>query len=322
VGLLGVLVLAADVDALLAIAASSNYVYLLLAVLVAFGDRILMAYKWNVLLRAKGIRIPFGTLLGTYLVSTFLGMFLPATVGGDALRAYAITKQGHSGADVVSSIVIERVLGFQALFVFGVVSTVASLFVFGQGFLANARDLFWLFFILLMGSVLLLYVSLRKNTVQRLSRALDRFKRRPLIAKWWPKLAAVYRSYQAYQGHRVQLGEFLVLSLLENLFPLIWTFLLALAFNIEVPLLYFFILVPIVLVLIRIPISFDGLGLQEGAFVFFLSQIGLPHSEALFLGLASHLIAIISVLPGGALYSYRGLVVRPEEAGRSVPPVS
>ena len=43
VGLLGVLVLAADVYALLAIAASSNYVYLLLAVLVAFGDRILMA---------------------------------------------------------------------------------------------------------------------------------------------------------------------------------------------------------------------------------------------------------------------------------------
>ena len=73
----------------------TNPVYLIAALLIAFGDRILMAYKWNILLQARGINISLWHVTSTYLITTFLGLFLPATVGGDALRAYAVAKGGH-----------------------------------------------------------------------------------------------------------------------------------------------------------------------------------------------------------------------------------
>jgi hypothetical protein len=125
--------------------------------------------------------------------------------------------------------------------------------------------------------------------------------------KFAKKLNEIYDSYRDYQGNLLALGLFLGLSLIENLFPLFWTYFLALAFQIEIPLLYFFILIPIVLVLVRLPISLDGFGIQEGTFVYFLGLVGIMRPEALLLGLASHLLGIISVLPGGLLYSIRGL---------------
>ncbi len=54
-------------------------------------DRALMAYRWFVLLRPlERERMPsFGVVLDIFFVSTFLGTFLPGSIGGDAVRAYS-----------------------------------------------------------------------------------------------------------------------------------------------------------------------------------------------------------------------------------------
>ena len=117
-GLIAFLFYSVDFSTVATIVSQSNIAYIVIAILIALGDRVFMAYKWNILLRAKAIRISLVELTGTYLTTTFLGLFLPATVGGDALRAYAVSKDGHNASDVISSIIVERALGFIALFVF------------------------------------------------------------------------------------------------------------------------------------------------------------------------------------------------------------
>lgn len=313
-GLITFLFYTIDLQETYAILARSNYSFLAIAFLVAIGDRILMAYKWNILLRAKEIRIPLLNVTGTYLISTFLGLFLPATVGGDALRAYAVSSEGHKPSDIVSSIIIERALGFIALFIFVLVSIVLSIFVFGQNFFAGIWNLFWLFTGLLVVASGLIAISLNDTILRHLIRALERRNIKIREHGLVKKLETVYGSYRSFQNHVAHLGAFLLLSFVENLFPLFWTYILSLAFNIEVPLLYFFILIPIVLVLVRLPISLDGIGIQEGAFVYFLALIGVMKSEALLLGVASHILAILSVLPGGLLYSFSGLSFRANAA--------
>lgn len=306
-GLIIFLFYTVNMQDILSIAARSNPIYLLLALLIALGDRVLMAYKWNILLRAKCIRIPLLNITGTYLITTFLGLFLPATVGGDALRAYAVAKDGHKASDVVSSIIVERALGFIALFVFVLVSIVLSIFVFGQSFFTGIWNLFWLMLILLVGLSALIAISLNETFLHRLVLLLEKRQINIRNTKIVNKLGEVYRSYRSYKDNMTQIGAFFVLSSVENLFPLLWTYSLSLAFGIEVPLLYFFILIPIVLVLVRLPISLDGIGIQEGAFVYFLTLIGVTRPEALLLGAASHIIAVLSVLPGGVLYMFSGL---------------
>lgn len=309
-GLIYLLLYTVDFQESFTILRRSNLSYLLIAILIAFCDRILMAYKWNILLKAQGIKISLPSITGVYLSTTFLGLFLPATVGADALRAYTVSKENHSTSSVISSIIVERALGFIALFIFLLVGIISSLFVFGQSFFAGIWHLFWLFFALFAISSTLFLLTLNKSILGHLK----------LWSKSWntkfhnhglmKKLVEVYRSYQNYRDKKVSLITFFLLSWVENLFPLFWTYFLSLAFDIDIPLLYFFILIPIVLVLVRLPISLDGFGIQEGAFVYFLALIGVTKAEALLLGVVSHIIAILSVLPGGLLYSYNGLGFR------------
>ena len=58
-------------------------------------DRALMAWRWLVLLRPlePHRRPPFGAILRIFFVSTFLGTFLPGSIGGDAVRAYSLSRQ-------------------------------------------------------------------------------------------------------------------------------------------------------------------------------------------------------------------------------------
>ena len=307
VGLIAFLAYTVDLDEAVTIIARANPIHLLIALAFALGDRLIMAFKWNVLLKAKKIEIPLLDITGTYLITTFLGLFLPATVGGDALRAYAVCKDKHKVGDVVSSIIVERILGFMALFIFVLVSIVLSIFVFGQDFFEGVWNLFWIFLALLIGSIVFIVVSFNEKFLRYTKVLLNKRAGKLLEHKFAKKLIEIYDSYKGYQGNLLALGLFLGLSLIENLFPLFWTYFLALAFQIEIPLLYFFILIPIVLVLVRLPISLDGFGIQEGTFVYFLGLVGIMRPEALLLGLASHFLAIISVLPGGLLYSIRGL---------------
>jgi hypothetical protein len=279
---------------------------LLIAFVIAIGDRVLMAYKWNILLKAKAISISLKDVTFTYLTSTFLGLFLPATVGGDALRAYALSKSEHDTSDIISSIIVERLLGFIALFVFVLLSILVGLFVLERKFHGAIGDLFWFSLGALAILSLLIYFSLSRFLSQRLVLLFGR-----LITthkyRLFKKLENVYDSYRNYNVSKPYLVAFFLLSFVENIFPILWTYFVSLAFNIEVSILYLFILVPIVMVLVRLPISFDGIGIQEGAFVYFLSMVGVAKSEALFLGIASHIIAILSVLPGGLLYCLNGL---------------
>ncbi len=38
------------------------------------------------LVHAQGIAMPFGALLNSYLVATFMNNFLPSNIGGDVVR--------------------------------------------------------------------------------------------------------------------------------------------------------------------------------------------------------------------------------------------
>jgi glycosyltransferase 2 family protein len=310
VGLIAFLLYTVDFGDISGSLAESNGYYLLAALLVALGDRLIMAYKWNILLRAKSIHLPLMRVTGTYLISTFLGLFLPATVGGDAIRAYAVSKGGHKGRDIVSSIVVERIFGIFALLIFVLIGIVLSIFVFGESFFASIWTLFGVVLVFFLFLAALTYVSLNRSLLQSIFRFFVRGNSKISANKWVGKLREIYQSYLAYQEHKKELLIFLVWSFVENLFPIFWTYFLSLAFNIPVPLLYLFILEPIVLVLVRLPISFDGIGIKEGAFVYFLSLIGIPPSDALLLGIASHVLGVISMLPGGVLYGLNGLGVR------------
>lgn len=316
-GLLVALFYFVDMGEMFEAISHSNPYWVLLAYAIGIVDRIIMAYKWNLLLRAKNIYISLLNTTTTYLTSTFFGLFLPATVGGDAFRILFVKREGHDASDVTSSIVIERILGMIALMGFVMGSIVLSVVVLGERFFDDIWGLFWATTGFFVVTILILAATLNRRLVGWGASLLNRFDHYPRVRKINELVRKIYRSYATYRNAKGTLATFLVLSFVENIFPIMWTYLLALAFNIEVPLFYFFILVPIALILRRLPISIDGTGLHEGAFVYFLALIGVATEQGLLLGIATHALAVALVLPGGLFYMFGGVNARGQQTEKA-----
>src|SRR4051812_30583076 len=50
------------------------------------------AWRWRLLLRARGVEAQLGWLVRTYFVSYAAGQLLPTSLGGDATRIYSGTR--------------------------------------------------------------------------------------------------------------------------------------------------------------------------------------------------------------------------------------
>ena len=108
---------------MLAAAAGADWRPMAAAVLLVLVDRALMAYRWVVLLCTvdRALRPPLGALLRIFFVSTFVGTFLPASVGGDAVRAFSLSKLNVRGGDAVASVFMDRILGVASLLLMALV---------------------------------------------------------------------------------------------------------------------------------------------------------------------------------------------------------
>lgn len=300
-----------EIDSLFAVANRTQPEYLLLALIVALIDRVLMAYKWTVLLAAKRIQLRLVYALRLYLISTYIGLFLPATVGGDAFRIYAMAKNQFRVESVLASIVVERLLGFLAMFALVLISLIAAANISSAGIAEETSHVRWMAIFLFCATLVIIVASFNARLLQYATLRLGVL---PGASRLLVKVNRFTDAYWSYREHKGVLLRFFLLSVLESGMPVLWTYLLALAFRIDVPILYFFVFVPIIVFLVRIPISIDGIGVQQGAYVYFFSLLGVSTADAFLLGVATHLVAFASVLPGGILYAISGLKVR--ELGR------
>jgi uncharacterized protein (TIRG00374 family) len=119
VGLTAFLLWQSDLSAVMQAARGADLRFIFLACALVIADRALMAYRWLALLSplGPGNRPPFSAVMRIFFVSTFVGTFLPASVGGDAVRAYGLSKEGVTGVDAVASVLIDRLLGIVSILI-------------------------------------------------------------------------------------------------------------------------------------------------------------------------------------------------------------
>jgi len=276
----------------------ANARMLTFAVVMAASNRILMALKWNVLAKAIGIAVPWSVAITSYFASTFAGIFLPPTIGADAVRIYILSRAYRRTADIISSILIERVLGLIILAVFGLIGVAILVRLFSM-YVPAADQIAWL----IGGSALLLFAGAGFLTTPAFSRLvkylIDKFESRGHRYFSVTKLIRnVHTSCIAYKDKPGAVMSFSALTVLENVLVIIRAWLVAIAFGVDVGVLLFFIVVPIEQFLIRLPISIDGFGIREGLFLYALTSVGVPSATAFAVGLTNHLIFILAVTPG------------------------
>ncbi|HZA25553.1 MAG TPA: lysylphosphatidylglycerol synthase transmembrane domain-containing protein, partial [Dehalococcoidia bacterium] len=278
----------------------TNLWYVLAVVVWFYADRGLMAYKWGLLLNGFNIRIPLTSLTRTYITAYTAGVLLPTTIGGDLFRWYNLSRYKIDVKAVAASIFVERFLGVVAAVALAFISLALIFFLMHDSW-GYFDEVAWsLLAIVVMGTVgaALLWVIL-KNTSGRISLPINKI---PILGKLRQVLAMCY----AFRSQRSMLSVVWVWTFIEQAFSIIVTFLLARALQIDVSILELIAVVPLIILAVRIPISFEGIGVQEGLYVGLLGLVGVPGVEALVLSALTRFVFIGCSLPWGIHFLFSG----------------
>lgn len=261
-------------------------------------DRLLMTYKWIVLLKARRQRLGVYRGFKIYCAAMIWGMFMPATIGADALRAWLTTKTGVDGYEVTASIVIERVVGFIAALVVGLGGLVIL-------DVAGAVDehfdpVWWGGGALIAAAIALLLLSFNQALFERVLAFIPQRLTRLRITG---KLAQLHAVYRGYARERSALIRFTALTVVEQGMAIIATWLLSRGLGVDVAFWFVAAAVPLAMLVARLPIAFDGIGVYETAFVLLMGLVGVGAAEALSIALAGRLVQTLAFLPWWFLYT-------------------
>lgn len=273
--------------------ASLSPLHFLLMLATAALGRLLRAWKWNLLLRARDINISTWQALRMSFVSHFAGAWTPGQIGGDAYRLLALRDFRKSDV-VLTTLVIERYAGLCAVSFFAIVGLPFTL-----PYLYRLSP--WMVPVLL--AMILLVVAVVPGLFSRrllglLLRCVPQIRGGVLEAK----MRSFYRTFLEYRHHRSTLIAFSVAALLEVLSYFVLNYLSARALGIPVSLGYFLFAMPIVHLFLRIPISVQALGIQEGCFAYALALHGFEPAQGLAVSIVQRALEwIVSIAPGGLL---------------------
>ncbi len=235
--------------------------YFLAAVVALSISRLFAAARWHILLKSAGVEIPFLRSVMLTFTGNFSSNFLPTTIGGDVARLAGAMQLGYDRAVCVASLVADRLIGLAGMSLALPLGLVPVLSL-GNGVSQSVA----------LSALFQKGVDFAKRTFESFS-------------IWLKKPLALSGSMLATFGNMVfiYLAVYLLLLGIDHH---VSYWLVAGLYTLT----YFVTLVPI---------SINGLGVQELSMTFLLTQLGgLSPSESATVALLTRLLFIITSLPG------------------------
>ena len=263
---------------------------ILVGLVVCLSGIVLSAYQWQTLLHGENIRFDLADLISLYLVGIAFNHFLPTGMGGDTVKAFHVGRDSGNVPGSASAVVMCRVTGFFGMLMIAL----PVLIIWHQHFKGNII-LWFLFLSVFVGgmiagaifSVTLLPRFFKGKWTQhrifasavKIGNALSVTAKRPRSMT----IAIIYGTV------------FWIISILN-------AYLYGNALSMHAPLYFFFVAIPMISLITFIPVSINGFGLREGAFVFIFSTIHVASTLSLLLALFLDLQALFFGILGGCIY--------------------
>jgi uncharacterized protein (TIRG00374 family) len=281
----------------------------------------LSGFKWGVLLRAIGLALPLRRLLAYQWLAEFFNNFLPAQVGGDVMRGFALAADTQRRADAAASIFIDRFMGLLIFMLSAAVASLAMLFLGrpnGSNFTGETQISVRLVALGSTGAAMLLLLVLAALLSRRLKQLAESVLRRlPLAARTvpiWQKLAAAFNAYRhAYPALlRSALGS-LAIVILTSIN--IWLITQAIAPG-GIGVAEVLAINPIIVFIgLFVPFLPGGLGVRQAAFYVTFLLVGRSGDLGIAVGVLQQLIGYLVSLPGAYLWVQGGARSAPRPEG-------
>ncbi|HET7695541.1 MAG TPA: lysylphosphatidylglycerol synthase transmembrane domain-containing protein [Vicinamibacterales bacterium] len=281
-------------SAILAAAAAMDWRWLGAAVGLVFVDRTLMALRWIDLLvaLAPGTRPPLRTVLRVFFLSSFVSNFIPS-VGADLYRAYALSRYDVHLAESTASVLMDRALG-----VLSVVVVAAAALPFAT--VEGTRDL-----VLLLAAMAAVCAVAAAVVFSERAAAIVRAAAGLVpIALLHRVTAALTDAVRAYATHHRAVARVLALSIAVQAFRVLQAWCLGRGLGLDLALTTYFAFIPLIVFIMQVPVTPNGLGTTQLAFDRFLVPQGAPRPEVFALSMLFLGLGFIGTLPGAVLYAF------------------
>lgn len=267
---------------------------LVLAFLLLWIGHGICIFRWRILMRPLMPALSFGYLFSVYCIGLFFNLAFPTVIGGDVVKMYYAGKRSQLYGASFAATFLDRDAGMLAMMM---IACAASLLQPVEIPGIRVGMIIW-------GAAALFVAANVALFTPRLHDSVNRVLRRIGMARAAARSDTVARAFNVMSGeHSVLVGS-LAISVVNQLLVILVSWCLALGLRIQVSLVYFLVFIPIVTLVSMIPISLNGMGLREYAFVALFTGIGVRAESAIALGLLSSTVIILSSLPGGVVYVF------------------
>lgn len=261
--------------------------YAAIAIVVLMWQLLLSGLRWYIVGNMIGANIRIGVALRLILVGQFFNQILPSSVGGDGVRAWLLSREGISIRHALRSVVCDRASALVLLTVI-VAFTLPIVILSGTAAIPHGWPLALTVDSITLAGLLFLFFWSEKFSVWLIKLPLVR----PLGV-----LILDLRSVLSLSGK----GLYAVcLTIAIQSFLVTNIYLIAMSLGCEFSLVQLLML-PVVLLLSSIPISFAGWGLRESVMVAGLGFVGIQGADSLAISVSFGLTQMLIGLPGFVL---------------------
>ena len=266
---------------------------------LAYGCVVLISIvRWHLLLEVAGVAVGWGRTAQLSLAGLFFNSVLPGVMGGDVMRAYWAAKDAPQARPAaVVSILMERVLGLTATVSLGAALILPHWSDLTDHPVTRAGAYA---FSAVAGILFILLTILAHPASGRILSGKAR-------VGWRRAAGEGAEACHVCLTHPVGAGVGLLLSVLAQLalVGLFYSVSRAVGTGLEFwPLAS---VLPMVAMVTMLPITWNGLGLREAAFVTFLGTLAIPAPQAVAISLGGFAMILAWNLLGGVVYLVTGV---------------
>ena len=281
IAIVAVLLWRYDARPILRILSRERPAYFAAVVLLYVAGQAMCAYRWQLLAALLKVHGRYAEFLAYLFVGIFTNLFVPGLLAGDAARSVYLGRRHGRMGEAIASVVADRGVGLIGLF---------WLAAFAAVFLNFAP----------------IPSSVVTPTVIVGAIAFAGFLAAPLVARLIHLMPRPIRRaggiVAPYLHHPAALVPAIALSIALQITLALGQYILAVGLGLTVPLSLFILCVPIANVFASLPLTLNGLGIRESAYLLLFGMAGVRKEDAIALGLLWFAVTLVGGLTGSIAF--------------------
>ncbi len=282
------------------------------AVIVFPITYLITGLRWYYLMRPLGISMTALRAFVLNMVGMFYSTFMPGSTGGDLVKAYYASKQTVNRTRAVMSVLVDRAIGLLSLILLGGFMATVQYAIAADKADAVAQSS--LKVAILCGTILL---STAAGLVLFFTPWTRRWLGLDLLLSKLPMQQQVQRAIEVmaiYRQHKFLAAAALIGTLPVHATVVLSAMLAGMAFDLPLPPAYYFVAVPVIVLVGSIPISPQGAGVMEFFAIRLTERHGATIAQAFILTMSIRLVQVFWNLLGGLFVLKGGFTTPPAES--------